>query len=326
MKKKFGFTLLTVSEFKTWINNQNIARTLLFIQQHHTFSPNYMHFRNENHFDLQRSMKNHHVHSNGWSDIGQHFTIFPDGKVMTGRSLERSPACIFGNNKHAICIENLGFFDQGKDNMTNAQKDSIVQVTALLCERFNIPVTIDRIVYHHWFDLNTGARTNGSGVTKSCPGTDFFGGNTPQDCKDHFLPLVSSRLQQPISDVQGVDVQKYGYVITRRLNIRKGAGSGFSKIGQTELGAVLRIYQEKDNWYKISKNKEEWVYSNYVKDTKRATVNADVLNVRSGPSTEFNIVGAVKKDEEVFIYKESNNWSQISLDRQWVSNHFLDFD
>ena len=64
-------------------------------------------------------MKAYHVTYNGWNDIGQHFTIFPDGLILTGRSLEKSPACIYGQNANAICIENLGNFDLGGDQMRN---------------------------------------------------------------------------------------------------------------------------------------------------------------------------------------------------------------
>lgn len=325
METKFGFTLMTVSEFETWIDQQNIARTVLFVQEHHTFSPSYQHFNGTNHFKLQRGMKNHHVNNNGWSDIGQHFTIFPDGKVATGRGLERSPACIFGNNNHSICIENLGFFDTGEDTMTQEQKDAIVRITASLCERFNIPVTSDRIVYHHWFDLSNGNRTNGSGVTKSCPGTDFFGGNKVSDCEANFLPLIKGVLNMPITGTITSPPIKYAYVTANKLNIRKGPRSTFSKIGQTSLGSVLRIYKVENRWCKISKSKEEWVYGNFVKEVKRAVVNANVLNVRSGPSVSFNRVGSVVKNQEIFVYAQKNNWSKISLDEQWVSNSFIDF-
>lgn len=325
METKFGFTLMTVPEFKTWISQQNVARTVLFVQEHHTFSPNYQHFRGDNHFSLQKGMKNHHVNNNGWSDIGQHFTIFPDGKIATGRSLERSPACIFGNNNHSVCIENVGFFDTGEDTMTATQRDSIVQVTAALCQRFNVPVSSNKIVYHHWFDLSSGARTNGSGITKSCPGTNFFGGNTVADCEQHFLPLVQQALSGAGTPAQPSSPLKYGYVTANVLNIRKGPRSTFSRVGQTTLGSVLRIYKETNNWYKISDSKEEWVYANYVQTVKRATVNADVLNVRSGPGTSFNIVGSTLKHQEVFVYDEAQNWSKINLDERWVSSHFLNF-
>ncbi len=325
MKTKFGFTSFTVSEFERWIQQQNIARTVLFVQQHHTFSPSYIHFKGDNHFDMQKSMKNHHVNNNGWSDIGQHLSIFPDGRILTGRDFERSPACIYGNNKHAICIENIGFFDTGEDEMTDLQRQSIIAVTAALCKRFNVPVSTDRIVYHHWFNLSTGARTNGGSGTKSCPGTNFFGGNKVSDCEQHFLPLVAAAIGQPITGEISSSIIGYGYVTANLLNIRKGASSSFERVGQTSLGAVVRIYEEKNNWYRISENKEEWVSGNYVKEIKRATVNAHVLNVRSGPSTKFHVVGSVVKNQEVFAYEEKNGWSQISLDEQWVSNSFLDF-
>lgn len=325
METKFGFTLLTASEFETWIENQNVARTVLFIQQHHTFSPSYRHFDGQNHFALQKGMKNHHVLNNGWDDIGQQFSIFPDGKIVTGRSLELSPACISSNNRHAICIENIGFFDQGEDTMNPQQSSSIVRVTAILCKRFNIPVTTDRIVYHHWFDLSTGARTNGSGITKSCPGTNFFGGNSVTNCEQHFLPLIKNRVGSTIDGVMPVAMLRYGSVTANTLNIRSGPKATFSQVGQANLGAILRVYEEQNRWYKISEAKEEWVFGNFVKTVKRATVNTDVLNVRNGPSVNFGIVGAVLENQEVFAYEETDNWSRIGVDQQWVSNNFLDF-
>jgi len=324
MTTKFGFTLMTPAEFKNWIQQQNIARTVLFIQQHHTFLPSYEQFRGDNHFSIQSGMKNFHVHNNGWSDIGQHFSIFPDGKIATGRSLESSPACIRANNANSVCIENVGDFDIGKDQMTAEQRDSILTVTAALCKRFSVPVNTDRIVYHHWFDLGTGNRTNGTGSTKSCPGTNFFGGNTVADCNTNFIPEVQAKIGQAISTVNITDPILYGYVTANALNIRKGPSSSFERLGTTTLGSIMRVYLKKGRWYKISQNKDEWVYGNFVKEVKRATVNADVLNVRSGPSTRFRVVSAVLENQEVFVYEEANNWSRISLDQQWVSSRFID--
>jgi len=65
-------------------------------------------------------MKNYHL-SKSFSDIAQHFTTFPDGTILTGRSLEKTPAGISGFNSNAICIENLGNFDSGADVITNLQ-------------------------------------------------------------------------------------------------------------------------------------------------------------------------------------------------------------
>lgn len=321
MQKRFGFTLLTLAEFEGWLAQQNVARTVLYIQEHHTWSPNYLHFRGNNHFDMQRSMQHFHKNVNGWMDIGQHFTIFPDGTIVTGRSLELSPACIFGFNAHSICLENVGNFDAGGDAMRLEQREAIVRVTAALCQRFNIPVSTDRIVYHHWFDLRTGNRTNGEGVTKSCPGTAFFGGNKVVHAEANFLPLVRELMQ---TGQVPPPVLKYGYVTADWLNVRNQPSSKGRKINVTPFGSVLRIYEGKNNWYRISASKQEWVSANFVRDVVRATViNTATLNVRSGPSTQFGIIGALVRNEEVFIFEEQGNWAKISVDDRWVSKSFL---
>lgn len=323
MQQKFGFTLYTPAEFETWISQWNVARTVLYIQEHHTWSPNYVHFNGKNHFDLQRGMQNFHRNVNGWMDIGQHFSIFPDGMIVTGRNLEVSPACIFGFNANAICIENIGNFDTGGDTMRPEQRDAIVRVTAALCKRFNIPVNANRIVYHHWFDLRTGARTNGTGNTKTCPGTAFFGGNKVADAEKNFLPLVDAVLKGEKIRPATVRVLKYGAVTAEWLNIRNQPATQGRKINATPLGSVLRIYEEQNGWYRISASKQEWVSGKFVQDVKRATVNAAALNVRSGPGTNFNRVTALSQGEEVFIFAESGTWARISLEERWVSKNFL---
>ncbi len=322
MEKKYGFTQLSPTEFETWITKQNVARTVLYVQEHHTWSPSYQHFTGSNHFDLQKGMQNFHKNVNGWLDIGQHISIYPDGKIVTGRSLELSPACIFGFNSHAICIENIGNFDDDGDKMRPEQREAIVRVTAALAKYFRIPVNAERIVYHHWFDLRTGARTEGSGMTKTCPGVNFFGGNKVADAVQHFLPLVHKVVQgEPVPPA--IEILKYGYVTADWLNIRNRPKAGGKKMNTTPFGSVLRIYEEKDGWYRISASKQEWVSGRYVKDVVRATVNADVLNVRSGPGTQFGKVAKVTKGEEVFIYEENGNWGKISLDERWVSKKYL---
>ncbi|MDQ0639624.1 hypothetical protein QF042_003189 [Pedobacter sp. W3I1] len=325
MTSKFGFTKMDISEFETWISNLRVARTILHIQEHHTWSPSYINFKGNNHFDLQQGMKSYHVSHNGWMDIGQHFTTFPDGTILTGRSLESTPACILGFNTNAICIENLGDFDTGKDSMTAEHKNTIVRITAALCKKFGIAVNSNKVVYHHWFNLTTGVRNNGTGNNKSCPGTNFFGGNKVENCNQNFLPLVSAALNgaapQPAQNII-----KYAAVTADSLNIREDANAQSKKVTGAEpatLGAILRVYEEKNGWYKISASQQNWVNGSFTKDVTRATVNATTLNVRSGPGTNFPKVSALTKNQEVFIVEESNGWCKISSDNKWVKKEFL---
>ncbi|MFN0202719.1 MAG: SH3 domain-containing protein [Bacteroidia bacterium] len=329
MVTKFGFTLMTIQEFEEWVAKRRVVRTVLTVQEHHTYSPSYKLFKGNNHFELQRGMKNHHVQNNGWMDIGQHFTTFPDGMIMTGRNLEASPACITGQNQHAICLEHLGNFDLNQDEMTDAQKDTIVRMTAALCKRFNIPVNVNGIVYHHWFDLKTGARNNGAKNNKSCPGTGFFGGNKVTDCTKNFLPLVQAQLKSPISSnipPAPAVILKYVSVTEDTLNIRNAPSSSADKVADKEpatIGTVLRVFKENEGWYKISNTQEHWVNGKYTVEVKYAVVNSDTLSVRTGPDKSYSKLGSLKKGEKVFVFEEENGWCKISLDDKWVNKKYL---
>jgi N-acetylmuramoyl-L-alanine amidase len=112
-----------------------------------------------------------------------------------GRPFDVAPAGILGANQFGLCIEHLGNFDKDQDQMTAEQSDTIVKLNAILCKKFSIPINTSGIVYHHWYDIITGVRTNGAGTVKTCPGTNFFGGNTPQNCESNFFPLVVNALQ-----------------------------------------------------------------------------------------------------------------------------------
>jgi hypothetical protein len=67
----------------------------------------------------------------------------------------------------------------------------------LLCIWAKLPPDSSTIVYHHWFDLNTGKRLidHAKGIRKSCPGTAFFGGNQISHAEANFIPLIVNRIK-----------------------------------------------------------------------------------------------------------------------------------
>jgi hypothetical protein len=112
---------MTREEFKDWLFNHRFTRKIGKIQQHHTWSPSYRDFNGSNHFSLMKSMEEHHIKGMGWSNISQHLTTFPDGKVAVGRPFNIPPEGSFRlQNKSAmqaiesdsLAIENLGNFDK----------------------------------------------------------------------------------------------------------------------------------------------------------------------------------------------------------------------
>ncbi len=329
METKYGFKRMNLPEFENWISTLRVGRTILKIQQHHTYIPSYIHFSGLNHFERQLAMKRCHVTDNGWADIGQHFTIFPDGDVLTGRSIEKVPACIRGQNADAICIENFGNFDTGGDTMTEIQKANIIAVTAALCKRFNLPPNSESIVYHHWFRLDNGFRNDGAGGTKTCPGTNFFGGNKVDDFNRNFAPLVNARINSGQIKTETIAVIKHVCVSASSLNVRIEPHSNAAKASDREslkMGAVLRVYDVQDNWIKISNSAQHWISGRYTFEVRRATIAATSLNVRTGPGTIFPKNSNLMKGEEVFVYGHQNGWSKIGAGERWVSEQYLDFN
>ncbi len=202
------FVLMTRDDFKEWILNHKFMRNVTFFQEHHTYDPSYDNFNGSNYFSLLEGMKRYHVQTMGWNDISQNITTFPDGMLAVCRTFNNPPQGSFGLlNKSvtpaieatALAIENVGDFDSGHDQMTETQKDTIVTVAALLCLKFGLEPSVNSITYHHWWDIHTGELVfdNSEGhAVKTCPGTNFFGGNTTTIAKTHFYPLVKSKMQE----------------------------------------------------------------------------------------------------------------------------------
>jgi uncharacterized protein YraI len=193
-----------------------------------------------------------------------------------------------------------------------------------VCKRFAIPLNTDRVVYHHWFNLSTGARTDGSGQTKSCPGTAFFGGNNVADAQRSFLPLVRAALGGTAVASAMPAGMRYAIVTVDNLNVRTGPGTRFARVNSVGLGSVLRVHDEKSGWFRISASRKEWVAAKLTQLVVRATVTATTLNVRCGPAVTFNKLAALSRGEEVFVSDRRSSWSRIGLDERWVSEQFLD--
>lgn len=234
MQIQNGFTKMdTPDEFESWLKGQKVTRKIKLIQIHHT-ATRLSTFKNSNHFTLQQSMKNFHVKNNGFTDIAQQFTIFPDGSIVTGRSLNTNPAGITGANTGAICIENYGWFDKNYDIMPQAQKESIIKYVATLCKHFKLTPSANTIVYHCWYN-SKGKKLNDYVAGKSCktcPGTNFFGGNTFNAYITNFLPLITkefNNVENANSAVTNI-ISKPANIFIDPINIKKGDPTQFSQI------------------------------------------------------------------------------------------------
>jgi N-acetylmuramoyl-L-alanine amidase len=176
--------------------------------------------------------------------------------------MDKIPAGIKGANTGGICIENTGNFDVGGDSMSAAQRDTIVQLNAALCRKFRLAPNTDTIVYHHWYDLNTGARTNGAGTTKTCPGTGFFGGNTVADAAANFVPLVAAALGVTASPI--LMAHATFIVNASSLNVREAPDGAARVVKQLTRGVHVDAFETRAGWKRVHATEQQWASARFL--------------------------------------------------------------
>lgn len=147
-----------------------------------------------------------------------------------------------------------------------------------------------------------------------------------------------------------------GTVTANSLYIRKGPGTKYDSVGKLSKGDKVQILEKSGNWGKTA---DGWVSLKYIdldgdvedsstkpteststdtKDKKYSTLQTDgstkalgtaevttsALNVRYGPSTDYEIAGKVYKGENVTYYQKSGNW--IRIKDGWISVKYVDMD
>ena len=101
-------------------------RRIDYIVVHCTASPE---GRNMTVGDIRRIHK-----KNGWSDIGYHYVIDIDGRILEGRDVDLSGAHVSGHNSYSIGVVYVGGLDRNlkaKDTRTEKQKAALL---SLLCD------------------------------------------------------------------------------------------------------------------------------------------------------------------------------------------------
>ena len=242
MKTQNGFTLLNKNEIASYLAKQKVTRKITRLQVHHMDLPNYSTWEktdkkvfDEPHFGRTQSLNDYGKKTWNYSDghghyIAQHFNVFPDGKITTGRNLNSTPIGIRGWNDGAICIEIYGGFDKGKDKMTAAQKKAVIALYGELCKRFDIPANTAHIRPHCWFTAGGSylGKYNSSRSAKTCPGTNFWGVGCSPSGFNKFLADIKAYINGKEAQASPADDKFKPYIAkvnTDGLNARKGPGS-----------------------------------------------------------------------------------------------------
>ena len=262
MKTQNGFTLFEkTSEIGPWLKKQSVSRRITRLQVHHMDLPDYSTWEktdkkvfDEPHFGRTQSLNDYGKRTWNYSDghgkyIAQHFNVFPDGKITTGRHLNSKPIGIRGWNDGAICIEIYGKFDKGHDKMTKEQKEAVIALYGELCKRFKIPVDTRHIRPHCWFTAGgTYLGTyNSSRSAKTCPGTNFMGYGCSPSGFAKFINEVKAYVngeEAPKEEDKEVFKQYLAKPTVDGLVGRKGPGAEYDKVAMIDTDIAITIVDE----------------------------------------------------------------------------------
>jgi N-acetyl-anhydromuramyl-L-alanine amidase AmpD len=109
----------------------------------------------------------------GFSDIGYHYIVQPDGRIDLGRDIDIPGAHVKGDNKYSIGVSMVGLWDN--DTMPDpkgAQEMAAAQLIAELCKMYDIVPKSYRLLLHREAHLHRPGVPN---PHKSCPGMNIEG-------------------------------------------------------------------------------------------------------------------------------------------------------
>ncbi|MDB2045017.1 SH3 domain-containing protein [Clostridium perfringens] len=151
-----------------------------------------------------------------------------------------------------------------------------------------------------------------------------------------YISIINENLEdeETNGDIEiekpSVSVNKKGIVkVNSALNMRSGPGSNYGVIGTLRNNDEVEIIKEVDGWYEIKFNgKSGYVSSQYIKVVdnesneekpsvslnKQGVVKVNsALNMRSGPGSNYGVIGTLRNNDKVEIIKEVDGWYEIKF-------------
>lgn len=145
---------------------------------------------------------------------------------------------------------------------------------------------------------------------------------------DKILAGKNEESKPPVPDAEEPVTGYQVKVTVDNLNIRSGAGTGYSIVGSITDKGTYTIVQEKNGWGKL-KSGAGWIFLSYTRKKTDANpetpkeyqvkVKADILNIRSGAGTGYGIVGTITDKGTYTIVQEKSEWGKLKSGAGWIA-------
>ncbi|MBR2666879.1 MAG: SH3 domain-containing protein [Oscillospiraceae bacterium] len=119
-----------------------------------------------------------------------------------------------------------------------------------------------------------------------------------------------------------------GVVTDGPLRMRSGPGTSYEILNSLSTGTSAEVLDAANGWFKISYGGQTGYVSGdfmTLSDPLNGVVSADVLNVRSGPSTDYARIAKLVAGNRLSVTGSSGTWYQVSLQGQtgYVASEYV---
>ena len=179
-----------------------------------------------------------------------------------------------------------------------------------------------------------GVVPRGSGVTilYSDKVTGYYCVSVHDSLREGFIAPLYMSIVSRVKPSDGNFEDKTGYISGNLVNMRTGPGTGYRVIDQLAKGTQLVVLSVGIDWYKIQVKDtgiSGYVYGKYVTQKNpgstptpeppvlpdrgaRGFITANGVNIRSGPSADFDSIGLLNEGEPLSYEGASGNWFKVS--------------
>ena len=126
------------------------------------------------------------------------------------------------------------------------------------------------------------------------------------------------------SSTSSANYTAYKVDATNGLNLRKGPGTKYARVGGIADGGVVQVASISNGWAKTREG--NWCSAQYLKkctsSTPYVTTASKGLNFRTGPGTGYSKTRTVAQNLRVFIYGFRGNWA-LTTKGDWCHKSYL---
>ncbi len=157
-------------------------------------------------------------------------------------------------------------------------------------------------------------------------------GNTNTNNNTNTNTNNNTNTNTNVSGNGSTTVQFRGIVTAKELNIRARASQDADRLGSYKYGDRVELLEKDGNWGRTNKG---WISLSYVyqdgantNDSVSGVVTADELRIRSGPGTDYGVVGSYRDGDEITILARftygKTTWGCTK--KGWISMDYVDVD